>query len=162
MSQPTLKTKSAELSPPLPQTHKHGRPSKLSIEVLSPHSVTNIRQDSLPPPLERVVEVLSSPHAEFTHIPLYGQISSDLITPSAAYLKVQAHSRSKYTFLFESAATERVGRYSFVGAGPRKILQTGPGFGEAVDPLPALEAELSQYVVADLPELKLRRCSAAQ
>ena len=99
--------------------------------------------------------ILNSPHASFTHVPLYGQISSDLITPSAAYLKVQARSRSQYTFLFESAATERVGRYSFVGAGPRKILQTGPGFGEAVDPLPQLEAELARYVVADLPELKL-------
>lgn len=88
-------------------------------------------------------------------IPLYGQISSDLITPSAAYLKVSAHSKSSYSFLFESAATERVGRYSFVGANPRKILQTGPGYGEEVDPLPALEKELAEYVVADLPELKL-------
>lgn len=88
-------------------------------------------------------------------VPVYGQISSDLITPSAAYLKVSAHSGSKHSFLFESAATERVGRYSFLAAGPRKVLETGPGFGEACDPLPGLEAELSRFVVAHVPGLKL-------
>ncbi|KAH8888333.1 anthranilate synthase component I [Thozetella sp. PMI_491] len=111
--------------------------------------------DKLLPPLDRVKAAVAAPHASFTHVPIYGQISSDLITPSAAYLKVQAHSGSCNSFLFESAATERVGRYSFVGAGPRKVLQTGPGFGEEADPLPALEAELAKTVVADLPELKL-------
>lgn len=88
-------------------------------------------------------------------VPVYGQISSDLITPSAAYLKVSAHAKSPYSCLFESAATERVGRYSFVAAGPRKVLETGPGFGEACDPLPALEAELEQHVVAHVPGLRL-------
>lgn len=88
-------------------------------------------------------------------VPVYGQISSDLITPSAAYLKVSEHSKSKYSFLFESAATERVGRYSFVAAGPRKVIETGPGFGEASDPLPALEAELARFSVAHVPGLQL-------
>ncbi|OAA67185.1 gmp synthase [Niveomyces insectorum RCEF 264] len=88
-------------------------------------------------------------------VPVYGQISSDLITPSAAYLKVSAHAQSPYSFLFESAATERVGRYSFVAAGPRKVLETGPGFGEACDPLPALEAELARSVVAHVPSVEL-------
>ena len=59
------------------------------------------------------------------------------------------------SFLFESAATERVGRYSFVGAGPRKVLKTGEGHGEPVDPLPALEAELSKSRVAKVPGLDL-------
>lgn len=88
-------------------------------------------------------------------IPVYGQITSDLITPSAAYLKISAHSKSPHSFLFESAASEQLGRYSFVGAGPRKILKTGPGHGDACDPLPALEKELSQHIVADVPELRL-------
>jgi anthranilate synthase component 1 len=88
-------------------------------------------------------------------IPVYGQISSDLITPSAAYLKVSAYSKSKLSMLYESAATERVGRYSFVAAGPRKVLRTGPGYGVEADPLPALEEELNQYVVAEIPDLKL-------
>ena len=88
-------------------------------------------------------------------MPLYGQISADLITPSAAYLKISAHSKSNFSFLYESAATEQVGRYSFVGAGPRKILKTGKGHGDEVDPLPALEAELARHTVAEVPGLKL-------
>ncbi|KAB5586013.1 anthranilate synthase component I, variant [Coniochaeta sp. 2T2.1] len=118
--------------------------------------------DLILPALDTVKDLLSkgplsssSSHRKANLIPLYGQISSDLITPSAAYLKVSAHSKSSYSFLFESAATEKVGRYSFIGAGPRKVLTTGPGYGEEVDPLPALEKELAEYVVADLPELKL-------
>ncbi|CCF44572.1 anthranilate synthase component 1, partial [Colletotrichum higginsianum] len=106
------------------------------------------------PSLETVRSILSAPAAtngskKPTLVPVYRQISSDLITPSAAYLKVSAHHKdSDYSFLFESAATERVGRYSFVGAGPRKVLATGPGHGPECDPLPALEAELAQHVVA--------------
>lgn len=88
-------------------------------------------------------------------MPIYAEISSDLLKPSAAYLKISAHSKSDFSFLFESAATERVGRYSFVGAGPRKILKTGEGHGDSVDPLPALEKELAQYRVAEVPKLKL-------
>jgi anthranilate synthase component I len=86
---------------------------------------------------------------------VFAQISSDLITPSAAYLKISAKSESKLSFLFESAATERVGRYSFVGAGPRKVLKTGAGHGEEVDPLPALQKELSKYRTAVVPGLAL-------
>ncbi|GKT56935.1 anthranilate synthase component 1 [Colletotrichum tofieldiae] len=113
------------------------------------------------PSLETVRSILSAPAAtngtkKPTLVPVYRQISSDLITPSAAYLKVSAHHKdSDYSFLFESAATERVGRYSFVGAGPRKVLATGPGYGPECDPLPALEAELAQHVVAHVPGLQL-------
>jgi anthranilate synthase component I len=118
-----------------------------------------------------------------TLVPIYRQISSDLITPSAAYLKVSKHAAESpssssstnttsqqppqtqqngdhkpshpYSFLFESAATEQLGRYSFVGAGPRKVLTTGPGFGPETDPLVGLEAELAKHVVAHVPELRL-------
>ena len=88
---------------------------------------------------------------------MYAQISSDLVTPSAAYLKVSAASESsheeysQYSFLFESAASEQAGRYSFVGAGPKKILKTGNGHGPQCDPLPALENELAKYTVASVP-----------
>jgi anthranilate synthase component 1 len=88
-------------------------------------------------------------------VPIFAEIPSDLIKPSAAYLKISAHSKSEFSFLFESAATEKVGRYSFVGAGPRKVLKTGEGHGESVDPLPALEEELSKCRVAEVPKLKL-------
>ncbi|KEY70097.1 hypothetical protein S7711_09095 [Stachybotrys chartarum IBT 7711] len=111
------------------------------------------------PSLDRVREIVDQPYTgsrKPTLVPVYRQLSSDLITPSAAYLKLVAHSKSSdYSFLFESAATEQVGRYSFVGAGPRKVIATGPGHGPETDPLPALERELAAHVVAHVPELKL-------
>lgn len=88
-------------------------------------------------------------------MPVFAEISSDLITPSAAYLKISAKSKSKLSFLFESAASERLGRYSFVGTAPRKVLKTGPGYGNKSDPLPALENELSKNIVAQVPGLVL-------
>ncbi|KAL6910355.1 ADC synthase [Trichoderma evansii] len=120
---------------------------------------------SIIPSLDAVKDFLNKPTKDGakkpTLVPVYRQITSDLITPSAAYLKVSAHAKSTssasstYSFLFESAATEQVGRYSFIGAGPRKILTTGPGYGEEKDPLPALEAELASHVVAQVPGVRL-------
>ncbi|SPO03495.1 probable TRP2 Anthranilate synthase component I [Cephalotrichum gorgonifer] len=115
------------------------------------------------PSLETIQALLAKPTPAGSRkpnlVPCYRQISSDLITPSAAYLKVSAHSQSRdngsYSFLFESAATEKVGRYSFVGSAPRKVLVTGKGHGEEVDPLPGLEAELSKYVVANVEGVTL-------
>jgi len=117
-------------------------------------------QDVIVPSLDVVKDILAKSDGRKEGkkpnlVPLYGQISSDLITPSAAYLKVSAHAKSEHSFLYESAATERVGRWSFVAAGPRKILRSGEGFGEACDPLPALERELEDFVVADVPGLQL-------
>ncbi|KAI2642280.1 anthranilate synthase component 1 [Xylaria nigripes] len=115
--------------------------------------------DVILPSLGTVQTLLSQPpprNAKKPNIlPLYGQISAGLITPSSAYLKLSAHSKSEYSFLYENAATERVGRYSFVGAGPRKVIKTGAGHGEAVDPLPLLQKELAERVVAHVPDLKL-------
>ncbi|KAH7321127.1 anthranilate synthase component I-like protein [Stachybotrys elegans] len=111
------------------------------------------------PSLDTVRDIVNQPHASGkkpTLVPVYRQLSSDLITPSAAYLKLVAHKgTSDYSFLFESAATEQVGRFSFVGAGPRKVLATGPGYGPETDPLPSLEEELARHVVAHVPELQL-------
>ena len=85
-------------------------------------------------------------------IPLCATIPADILTPTVAYLRLSTE--SKYSFLFESAATtETIGRYSFVGANPRKILQTGPGYGPEQDPLPLLETELSQFREAIIPGL---------
>ena len=118
-------------------------------------------QKAIVPSLDTVRQVLQKPHGPDlrpTLVPVYRQISSDLITPSAAYLKISSHAEdpaSRHSFLFESAATEQVGRYSFVGAGPRSVITTGPGFGPERDPLPALQRELARHVVAHVPGLKL-------
>lgn len=93
-------------------------------------------------------------------VPLTASIPAEFLTPAEIYLKIshdeKKRSGSELSFLFESAATtEQIGRFSFVGAGPRKVLKTGPGHGPACDPMPALEKELSEYRVATVPGLKL-------
>lgn len=76
------------------------------------------------------------------------------MTPTVAYLKISQN--SSLSFLYESAATSgTIGRYSFVGADPLKVIQTGPGHGPAQDPLPLLETELAQFRVATVPGLQL-------
>jgi anthranilate synthase component 1 len=117
-----------------------------------------INQEKFEPSLDAVREIIEKSAGKQNPpnlVPIFAEIPSDLITPSAAYLKISEHSKSEYSFLFESAASEKVGRYSFVGAGPRKVLKTGEGHGESVDPLPALEAELSKNRVAEVPGLQL-------
>lgn len=42
---------------------------------------------------------------------------------------------------------------------PRKVLRTGPGYDDVGDPLAALQAELSQDRVVDIPSLRLPRLS---
>ncbi|KAA8649783.1 hypothetical protein EYZ11_012406 [Aspergillus tanneri] len=87
-------------------------------------------------------------------LPITASIPADLLTPTLAYLKIAE--KSKLSFLYESAATtETIGRYSFVGADPYKVLKTGPGHGPECDPLPILEKELSGFRVATVPGLTL-------
>ena len=85
-------------------------------------------------------------------IPVYRSINADLETPVSAYLKV---TRPPYSFLLESVAGgERIGRYSFIGTQPYRVLKTGPGeeFGE-VDPLTLVQAEMDQYRLIPVPGL---------
>ncbi|KAK1147662.1 anthranilate synthase component 1 [Aspergillus melleus] len=87
-------------------------------------------------------------------LPITASIPADLLTPTLAYLKIAEN--SKLSFLYESAATtETIGRYSFVGADPHKVLKTGLGHGPECDPLPILEKELSGFRVATVPGLTL-------
>ncbi|KAK3056878.1 anthranilate synthase component 1 [Extremus antarcticus] len=114
---------------------------------------------SVKPSLDEVRQLLDEtkdlPNAP-NLVPLVASISSEFLTPSAIYLKVAASSDSELSFLFESAATtETISRYSFIGASPRKTLVSGPKYGLEEDPLPRLDAELSQYRIAQLPSLRL-------
>ena len=86
-------------------------------------------------------------------VPVYRSINADLETPVSAYLKV---ARPPYSFLLESVAGgERLGRYSFIGTNPYRVIKTGPGQpGGPVDPLTLVQEEMDQYQlipVADLP-----------
>ncbi|KAJ5083125.1 hypothetical protein N7456_012552 [Penicillium angulare] len=109
------------------------------------------------PSLETAREVISkSRNSQFAPnlLPVTASIPADLLTPNLAYLKIAENSRM--SFLYESAATtETIGRYSFVGADPRKVIKTGAGHGPEADPLPYLEEELSKFRVATVPGLVL-------
>lgn len=84
--------------------------------------------------------------------PVCRSIHADLETPVSAYLKV---ARGPYSYLLESVeGGERMGRYSFIGTNPYKVITTGPGrpAGE-VDPLSLVEAEMSRYKLAPVDGL---------
>ena len=77
-------------------------------------------------------------------VPIYRSIHADLETPVSAYLKV---ARGPYSYLLESVeGGERLGRYSFIGTDPYRIITTGPGqeYGQ-VDPLTLVEEEMSRH-----------------
>ena len=85
-------------------------------------------------------------------VPVYREINADLETPVSAYLKV---ARGSYSFLLESVeGGERLGRYSFMGTEPYRVVKTGPGQtdGEG-DPLSLIQAELSRYCPVSVPGL---------
>ena len=51
-----------------------------------------------------------------TMVPVYRQLIGDTLTPVSAFCKIQ---EGEWAFLFESVVGgERLGRYSFLGAGP--------------------------------------------
>ncbi|CAG8686547.1 2111_t:CDS:2, partial [Dentiscutata heterogama] len=84
-------------------------------------------------------------------IPIYCRIPADLLTPVGAYLRITE--QSKFSFLFESVTGgEKIGRYSFVGADPYKVLKVEDNEG---DPLNFLEEELKSVNYIPVPGLPL-------
>jgi len=85
-------------------------------------------------------------------VPVYQSINADLETPVSAYLKV---ARPPYSFLLESVAGgERIGRYSFIGTEPYKVIKTGKGHAAGeVDPLTLVQAEMDQFQLIPVPDL---------
>ena len=117
------------------------------------------------PPLGEFLE-LAKKH---TLVPVYRQLVGDTLTPVTAFGKIQ---EGDWAFLFESVVGgERVGRYSFLGAGPflrfqawdRKITVThGNASSQSVnqDPLRALEDQVNKYRAPHIPGLP-RFCGGA-
>src|SRR5262245_16872592 len=96
-------------------------------------------------------------------VPMYREILADLETPVSAYLKYAA---GRDSFLLESVeGIEHVGRYSFIGARPREVLDIREG-GRATletpdgvrqleydDPLDLIDSLLGRDSMAHLPGL---------
>jgi anthranilate synthase component 1 len=138
------------------------------------------------PSLEEVTKLLLAPPADGAEragniVPVYLSMPADLITPVMAYLRISnGASTSKRSFLCESIQSgEKIGRYSFIGAGefkreaydsirqqsdisnlvlllatdPYKVIRSGPGLEVEGDPLLSVEKELSPYRYISLPSL---------
>src|SRR4249920_2826901 len=104
-------------------------------------------------------------------VPVYRQLVGDTLTPVTAFGKIQ---EGDWSFLFESVVGgERLGRYSFLGAGPflrfqawdRRVLieDTATGGTQSVthaDPLRLLEEWLAKYRAPHLAGLP-RFCGGA-
>ncbi|KAJ1959030.1 anthranilate synthase component 1 [Dipsacomyces acuminosporus] len=102
------------------------------------------------PALDQVRRLLDESKGNF--IPVYQDVPSDLLTPVTAYLKLAQG--SKYSFLLESAiGGESIGRYSFIGANPYKVLKTGANEAITGDPLIPIENELSSVRYVQVPGL---------
>jgi anthranilate synthase component 1 len=82
-------------------------------------------------------------------IPLRVTFIDDCQTPVSAFLKLRE--TGEPAFLLESADQGRVGRYSFIGYRPRKLLRWS--LGDAGDPYALAAAELGRFRAAALPDL---------
>jgi anthranilate synthase component 1 len=112
----------------------------------------------------------------YSLVPVYRQLIGDTLTPVSAFCKIQ---EGEWAFLFESViGGERLGRYSFLGAGPflrfeaydrRVLIQECPAGevrprppvqSEHPDPLRLLEEKLAACRAPSLPGLP-RFCGGA-
>ncbi|MGB9185243.1 MAG: anthranilate synthase component I, partial [Solirubrobacteraceae bacterium] len=71
-----------------------------------------------------VVRELAASH---NLIPIYESFIDDCQTPVSAFLKLRNANPGHPAFLLESADQGRVGRYSFIGYRPRKVLRWSLG-----------------------------------
>ncbi|KAI8089437.1 anthranilate synthase component I [Halteromyces radiatus] len=104
----------------------------------------------LRPTLEEIQTMVAE--GQGNTIPIYAELEADFLTPVSAYLKVA--DKCDYSFLLESVAGgETIGRYSFIGADPYKLLKVGPDQDIQGDPLIAVEKELEHIKYVKIPGL---------
>jgi anthranilate synthase component I len=85
---------------------------------------------------------------DYNLIPLRETFIDDCQTPVSAFLKLRADGPG---FLLESADQGRVGRYSFIGYRPRKVLRWS--LGDPGDPYALAAEELGRFRAAPLRDL---------
>jgi anthranilate synthase component 1 len=84
-------------------------------------------------------------------IPLHQTFIDDCQTPVSAFLKLRDANPSEPSFLLESADQGRVGRYSFIGWRPRKVLRWS--LGDPGDPYQLAKEELGGFRIPALEGL---------
>jgi anthranilate synthase component 1 len=105
-----------------------------------------------------------------TVVPVYRRLTADALTPVSAFRRIDDGDRA---FLFESVVGgERIGRYSFLGAGPFRVFEAAGTTtrtrdeagtwttADAADPLAVLEAQIAGFRAPHLPGLP-RFCGGA-
>ena len=88
---------------------------------------------------------------EHNLIPVSETFIDDCQTPVSAFLKLRDADPAHPAFLLESADQGRVGRYSFIGVRPRKVLRWS--LGDPGDPYALAAHELRRFSAAALPDL---------
>src|SRR5437588_5652626 len=96
------------------------------------------------PSLEEVRELAR----DYNLIPIRQTLIDDVQTPVSAFLKLRGEGPG---FLLESADQGRVGRYSFIGFRPLKVLRWS--LGDPGDPYRVAAEELARFEPAPLPGL---------
>src|SRR5579884_692975 len=88
---------------------------------------------------------------EHNLIPLRETFIDDCQTPVSAFLKLRDADPARPAFLLESADQGRVGRYSFIGYRPRKVLRWS--LGDPGDPYALAASEVGRFRPAPLAGL---------
>ena len=87
-------------------------------------------------------------------VPVYRQLLSDCLTPVAAYLRLTEGDRADHSFLLESVTGgERIGRYSFLGAHPKRLVEVAASSEISGDPLDQLRDALGHTTYLPDPAL---------
>jgi anthranilate synthase component I len=108
-------------------------------------AVASAETDSVATPSLGQVRALAR---DYNLIPLRETFIDDCQTPVSAFLKLRDQGPA---FLLESAEQGRVGRFSFIGYRPRKVLRWS--LGEPGDPYALAAAEVSRFRPAPMPDL---------
>jgi anthranilate synthase component 1 len=89
--------------------------------------------------------------ADHDLVPLRETFIDDTQTPVSAFLKLRAADPGQPSFLLESAEQGRVGRYSFIGIRPRKVVRWS--LGDPGDPYAIAASELGRMRAPAMPDL---------
>src|SRR5687768_11056098 len=104
-------------------------------------------------PIEPSLEEVRALAGEFNLIALRHSFIDDTETPVSAFLKLRGREPTSEAFLLESAERgQEVGRYSFIGVRPRKVVRWCLG-DEPPDPYGHAAAEVARLRQAPWPEM---------
>ena len=113
----------------------------------SPGAAAEASPPQITPGLERARELAH----EHNLVALTYSFIDDCETPVSALLKLRALAPGEPAFLLESADQgQRVGRWSFIGIGPRSVLRWS--LGDAEDPYELASRELRRFVQAPVED----------